>query len=107
MLYILNVYILAMNVKLTTATIRWFMKVRINTSRPTFSGYNVSLKSRNEYHETITLYNKSSVMLSNLTMGKLYILKVTAVAENGDSAIAGVVFYSPGNYDRKNMEPEL
>lgn len=95
------VYILAVNVKLTTARIRWFWKIRMNTSRPTFSRYNVSLKSRNEYREITALYNKSSVMFSNLTMGKLYTVKVTAIAKNGDFAIAPVMFYSPGNYYRK------
>lgn len=90
---------LAVNVKLTTATIRWY-----STSQPTFTRYNVSLKSGNKCNETRRQCNKSSVTFSNLTMAKLYTVKVTGIAKNGDFAIATVMFYLPGNSD-KYVEP--
>jgi hypothetical protein len=47
-------YILVINVKLTTATVRWLGHPDMNTSFLTGSGYNVFLKCEKEYNKTMT-----------------------------------------------------
>ena len=89
-------HILVMNVKLTTATVRWFGHPEMNTSFLTGSGYNVSLKCGREHNKKMTVYNRSSVTFSNLTMGRPYTVKIQALNKMGDLATGAAWFYSPG-----------
>ncbi|CAB4009330.1 fibronectin-like isoform X1, partial [Paramuricea clavata] len=88
-------YVAIMNVKLTTATVRWLVHPDMNTSFLTGCGYNVSLTCGKEYNKTMTVYNRSSVTFSNLKMGRPYTVKIQALNKMGDLAIGAAWFYSP------------
>ena len=66
-----------------------------NNSMRSSSGYNVSLKCGKDCFETARLYNKSSVTLRGLTMGKAYTVNVQGMTNNGDLIVGATKFYSP------------
>ena len=83
-----------MNVKLNTATVRW---VGHPDSNKTSTSYNVSLKSGNQLHEIIRIYNKSSVTFLNMTMRRTYTVKIESFTKRGDLVVGSFLLYSPGN----------
>ena len=82
--------------KLSTATLRWMEYLHRNSSLHSSSGYNVSLKCGKNCFETTRLYNKSGVILRQLTMGKTYTANVQGLTKTGDLIVGATKFYSPG-----------
>ena len=87
---------LVRDMKLATATVRWFELPRINSALSMFPKYNVTLRSGNDFYLKDESYNKTSITFTNLKLRAAHTLIIRALSTTGVLAVGTVGFYSPG-----------
>ncbi|XP_028413575.1 uncharacterized protein LOC114536418 isoform X1 [Dendronephthya gigantea] len=96
--YVLHVEVVG--VEQTNAMVRWFGLSALGTRLMNVSVFTVTLKCGKEFNKTITIYNKSSVIFTDLTRGREYVIEVEAFTKRNDVILGAAKLFLPDKLPR-------